>query len=79
MTQKEIDELEVTYKQLAATQNKAIKTSKCPKCGHVLGENPDPAGRSFTNIFCGAPRPAGTAPHFLVGVDDDELQELRAS
>jgi hypothetical protein len=79
MSQQEIDELEVLYTSMAATQEKAIKTGKCPECGCALGEKPDFAGRPFTNIFCAAPRPAGTAPHFLIGVDNDELRELRAS
>jgi hypothetical protein len=79
MSQKEIDDLEVLYKGMAATQEKAIKTGKCPECGHALGQKPDFAGRPFTNIFCDAPRPAAATAHFLIGVDNDELREMRAS
>ena len=79
MTQKEIDDLEETYRKLTADQSKAIKTGRCPECGHVLGEKPDHVGRPFTNLFCAAPRPAGTTAHFLIGVDNDELREMRAS
>jgi hypothetical protein len=79
MSQKEIDDLEVLYTGMAATQEKAIKTGKCPECGHALGEKPDHWGRPFTNIFCARPRPTGTTAHFLIGVDNDELREMRAS
>jgi hypothetical protein len=79
MTQKEIDDLEIEYEGMRAAQDKAIKTGKCPECGHALGEKPDFAGRPFTNVFCAAPRPQGTAAHFLIGVDNDELRELRGN
>ena len=78
MTQKELDELEETLQKDAQRTTSAIKRGLCPECGAPLGEKPDLWERPFTNVFCSA-KLTGAVAHFLVGVDNDELREMRAS
>lgn len=79
MTQEEIDKLETSLQRDKERIDGAIKRGQCPDCGAPLGEKPDFAGRDFTNVFCLAPKGPGECAHFLVGVDNDELREMRAS